>query len=485
MRNRLGRDTDYADPERINRLTAYNQVLDGTIYDALPFDFHQERDGDKYVPLRDRAPSVRFNLCRTVVQDSVSLLFGEGRFPALLSDGASQEFAACVAATKLESVMVEAAMIGSVGSVALHMRILEGRVFYVPMATTYLAPVFADAEPDRLIGVTELYKVKGRDLQRIGYDIAEDAINSMHWFRRTWDEDQEGWYIPVPVNQPGVRPEAMQVDADRTVQHGLGICPFVWIKNLPPSKGIDGQCTFAAAIDAQIEIEYQLSQAGRGLKYSSDPTLVIKEPAAPEGDFVKSAGNALVVSEKGDAKLLEIGGTASQAVVDYVKALRELALETVHGHRAAADKVSAAQSGRAIELSFQGLVWLADKLRTSYGAGLLAAVNLARKAAQTGRIKLLDADGKPLAMPDGELTLQWGPFFPPTHQDRQSDATALTTLIRDEVISRKTSTGLIARTYDIPDIDAERALIEAEQAAQMKRAQEMAAQVKLNETGEA
>ena len=33
----------------------------------------------------------------------------------------------------------------------------------------------------------------------------------------------------------------------------------------------DGACTFRAAIETQIEIDYQLSQAGRGLKYSSDP----------------------------------------------------------------------------------------------------------------------------------------------------------------------------------------------------------------------
>jgi hypothetical protein len=71
----------------------------------------------------------------------------------------------------------------------------------------------------------------------------------------------------------------------------------------------------------QIEIDYQLSQVGRGLKYSSDPTLLLKEPAITNGDIVKGAGNALVVSEKGDARLLEIGGTASSAVIEYVRTL--------------------------------------------------------------------------------------------------------------------------------------------------------------------
>ena len=125
----------------------------------------------------------------------------------------------------------------------------------------------------------------------------------------------------------------------------------------------------APAIETAIEIDYQLSQAGRGLKYSSDPTLLIREPAAIEGELVRGGGNALVVSEKGDAKLLEISGTAAAAVIEYVRTLREMALEGVHGNRASADRLTAAQSGRALEMMNQGLIWLADNLRVSYGAG--------------------------------------------------------------------------------------------------------------------
>ncbi len=129
--------------------------------------------------------------------------------------------------------------------------------------------------------------------------------------------------MPQPVGAPG----PMVADAARTVQHGLGFVPLVWIRNLPGGIAPDGACTFRAAVETGIEIDYQLSQAGRGLKYSSDPTLLIKEPAGLEGELVRSAGNALVVSEKGDARLLEIGGTAAGAVLDYVRMLRELALE--------------------------------------------------------------------------------------------------------------------------------------------------------------
>src|SRR5215472_12581366 len=71
-------------PERAWRLDVLRRVLDGTFYDVLPHRFHEERNGaGEYVPLRDRAPSVRTGLCRVVVEDSVALTFGEGRFPAI------------------------------------------------------------------------------------------------------------------------------------------------------------------------------------------------------------------------------------------------------------------------------------------------------------------------------------------------------------------------------------------------------------------
>ena len=78
----LPRDSDY--PDRIRKLTILNRVLDGTLYDVLPFHFHEERsEAGEYIPLRQRRPSVRYPLCKTVVEDSVSLLFSQGHFPTI------------------------------------------------------------------------------------------------------------------------------------------------------------------------------------------------------------------------------------------------------------------------------------------------------------------------------------------------------------------------------------------------------------------
>ena len=457
----IPRDPHY--PARARTLDILKRVLDGRLYDVLPYQFHEERGaGGEYIPLRSRRPSVRYALCRIVVEDSVSLLFSEGHFPTI--DCADRTIRAALAdiakETRLNLTMTEAAMRGAIGSVAILMRVLRGRIFFDVLDTTYLTPEWDPQAPDTLIRVTEKYKVSGALLASSGYEIADTAID--YWFTRSWDTEGETWFVPLPV---GSTFEA-DIDEARSVQHGLGFVPMVWIRNLPGQSSTgdiaDGACTFRAGIETQIEIEYQLSQAGRGLKYSSDPTLLIKEPVTTDSEIIKGAGNALIVSEKGDARLLEIGGTASAAVIEYVRTLRELALESVHGNRANADRLTAAQSGRALELMNQGLIWLADNLRVSYGEGAL--LSLARMVLRASQIYQLRAMGRelPAMDPVARLSLIWPRWYPTTADDRQKDALTLSTLANAGQISRESAVKAIADTFDIEDVPAELARIAAD-----------------------
>jgi hypothetical protein len=442
---------DPAFPERARRLEILTRVLEGRLYDVLPYEFHEERGlGGEYIPLRRRRPSVRYPLAKIVVDDSLSLVFGEGHFPTIECDDARARAVLNDIAREggLNQTMLEAALRGSVGSVAVLLRVLGGRVFFKVLPSLYLAPAWRPDAPDQLQSVTEAYKVPGATLAAQGYDI-EDPLSEF-WFQRQWDDSAETWFVPSKVTDG--RPT--EIDETRSVQHALGFVPIVWIRNLPGGDDIDGACTFRAAIETQIEIDYQLSQAGRGLKYSSDPTLLIREPAGVDGEMVRGAGNALVVSEKGDAKLLEIGGTAANAVIDYVRFLRELALEGVHGNRASADRLSAPQSGRALELMNQGLIWLADNLRVSYGGALLS---LARMIVLASAVYALRVNGEAVEPLDAaaRLSLRWPRWYPPDAPDRQSDATTLTTLVDGGLLSRETAVKSISDVYDIDDLGAE------------------------------
>ena len=282
--DQIGRDPTMSD--RARRLDLYRRVLDGTLYDALPHEFHEERTaGGEYIPLRLRRPSVRYALARTVVEDSVALLFSEGHFPAFESPDHTTRAAlnALAREARLNQVMTEAAIRGSVGSVAIQLRILRGRPVLDVLDTTWLNPVFDPAAPDTLLSVRERYKVPAATLLSLGYDLGDAAPSSVWWFAREWDGTDETWFLPQPQAATG----PPQPDPDRSTTHGLGFVPIVWIRNLPGGPAPDGACTFRAAIETGIEIDYQLSQAGRGLKYSSDPTLLIKEPAGFDGEIIR------------------------------------------------------------------------------------------------------------------------------------------------------------------------------------------------------
>ena len=459
----ISRDPDY--PPRTSILDTLTRVLNGQIYDVLPYDFHDERSSaGEYIPLRKRRPSVRYPLCRVVVEDSVSLLFSEGHFPTIdcIDRVMQSSLVSIVRDSHLNLVMTEAATRGSVGSVAILMRVLNGRVFFQVLDSIYLTPVWDPKEPDTLLTVTERYKVSGAQLSSNGYEIAE--LNADYWFQRSWNNDAETWYTPSAINSG----PPVEVDTRRTVHHALGFVPVVWIRNLPGYSSTgdpsDGSCTFRASAETQIEIDYQLSQAGRGLKYSSDPTLLLKEPIGTDTEIVKGAGNALVVSEKGDARLLEIGGTAAAAVIDYVRTLREFALESIHGNRASPERLTSAQSGRALELMNQGLLWLADNLRITYGE--VALLSLARMIVRASLRYTLRAAGEnlPPMDPTVVLSLKWPRWYPTSAADRQLDATTLETLMNSGLISRASAIKAIADTYDIDNIAAELAQSTADQA---------------------
>lgn len=455
------RDKDL--PERAYDLAALRRVIDGTLYDDLAHDFHDEKDGSgDYIPLRKRRPSVRFPVCRILAEDSISLLFSSDHWPDIHTDSepVREALKKLVPELGLNDLMLGAALCGSVGSVAIFLRFLKGRVFVTYEPTEYLTPIWDATAPDTLLEVRRLQKMKGADLRPFGWSIPDEDLSAPHWVRIDWTTEREIIYTPWKVGSD----DGPIASEENVTPHGLGFVPVVWIKNLPGGVAPDGAPTFSPEmIDTQIEIDYLLSQAGRGLKYSMDPLLMIKEPVADEtGTMVRSASNAIQVEEGGDVKLVEIDGGAINATVEYVRFLRELALEAGHGNRASAEKLSAAQSGRAMELMNQALIWLADKLRVSYGErGLLAIIRMIVAASR--KIEIVTKSGEKIGkLDDSDLSLRWPHWYPPTYQDQQNLATTLKTHADAGHISRETAVRTIAPVYDIANVEVELGRIESD-----------------------
>ncbi|WP_118181292.1 phage portal protein [Paraburkholderia phosphatilytica] len=462
-------------PQRAFDIQCLNEVLDGTLYDDLEHPFHCETDSTKaYVTLRQRRPSVRSNLCALVVEHTASLLFSEEHFPTIESDddGVGDALQAIAQDKQIAALMDTAVIAGSVGSVAIRMRVLSNRLYFDVLQTQFLTPTWKANQPDVLQSVREQYKVKGEVLAEGGYAIPDTDMQADFWFRRDWTESQEIWYAPWRANGKKSYSAPGKVDGKRTVGHTLGFVPIIWAQNLakPGGNGIDGRCTFDKAIETMLEIDYLLSQGGRSMKYALDPTLVVKAPQTSNGELVKGAGEALVVSEKGDAKLLEISGGGTEALIEFCKCLRQTALEAINGNKADSDKLAAATSGRAMELMNMALIQLCARLRITYGAGaLLSLFRMIAKVSQTG--KLVDSNGEriePIKLTK-PLKLRWPEFYAPTWADKTNEAGALSTLTQGGILSKETATRSIAQEYDVA-ADEELARTKADADVQQQNA---------------
>lgn len=473
------------DPELLKRshdLDVLERVRDGTIYDVLSHSFMDEFDSNKkYIPLSERRPAILTNLCGVVVEDSISLLFSEGHFPSVDSkdENLRKKLELISKKARLNDVMADAAYKGSVGSVAILLKIIDDNLHFEAKASKFLTPIFDPNDPLQLLKVVEKFKVTGLDLRNAGYtpengyEIYEDAKS--YWFQREFTKDAETWFIPWEAKLPKTSGNASQVnilmamlpmadatgdkpqeiDPDKTTTHKLGRVPIIWIKNLGCKNEADGYCTFERGIHSVIELDYLISQGSRGVKYNADPIMVIKDDSTDTSHLSKG-GNELQLGADGDAKLLELNGTAATAVIDFARALRETALEAMHGNRANADRISAAQSGRATELLYQPLILMADRLRTSYGEhGLLELYRLIVHA--TKAYPALKVSGEKIGKlnDDLELSLRWNEWFPTGGQDRFYQAQAFQILCTEGIMSRLTATKAIADQYEIEGIETE------------------------------
>jgi hypothetical protein len=463
-------------PRRAHDLDMRKRILNGTLYDDAVSLFamnayHMDRVGKMHVPEHDRVPAVKvgLSLIIQVIEDCSAFLFGEGRFPTV--ETTDRETRALLAQlfkeTNIRQLFQNAVMAGSIGSTAIQFRVLKSKVYLDLLDTTYLTPFyFADA-PDTLEKVVEKYKILGRDLANNGYDISKQNENQMYWFKREFTTTGEIWYNPQPITED----KSMTVDKNRSVQHPLQRVPIFWIKNLPDANNnVDGMCLFDRAVDACIQIDYRISGADRALKYSSDPMLLLKDYNMEGSTINKSAHTAIVVGEKGDAKILEISGQSIEAVYSHVEKVREFVLEVMHAVRASPDKVAAATSGLALKMLYAPVLRVADSQRSTYGDAILGIAELFIHCVADLKLPIKVGGKIVTAMPaDQNLHLDWPDWFGASADDLFQKSQALLTLTSSGIMSTETALRNISTDYEIEDLDDEKAKIDSMQKEQDAR----------------
>lgn len=413
---------------RWKRFDIYDRLLNGTFYDHIKWSFYDEADPARpleLIKIEDRRPSAQFRLPRMVGRWCSRKLFAGRHAPRVRHPDKEIKKAinGLIKKIRLYEHMQNIVVKGSVGSVAATFRCSENRdnAEITIWPAKYCTPQFDSMGELQILRIN--YITSGADI--IDQNIAGDYDpKESYWMVRDIFPDLEVTYVPVkkddwnPVD--GFKEGISFIELENeTYTHELGFVPAHWFKNLSGGDGIDGACTWEDAIPNSIEIDYQLSQCGRGVRYNGAPQLVIKGELLTEGpndpitrgpqvalflagDRKDAEGN----TEGGaDAKLLEMSGRGTESAMKYIEMLRNLALECIAMSRKDPEKAKGPMSGRAMEYMDDDSHDMVMELRTSYGEhGVLPLLRKIMKAMEP-------------EFDSSAVSLQWPRLFQPTTAD--------------------------------------------------------------------
>jgi hypothetical protein len=107
----------------------------------------------------------------------------------------------------------------------------------------------------------------------------------------------------------------------------------------------------------------------------------------------------------------------------------------------------------------QGLIWLADNLRISYGdGGIIPLIRMIVKASNIYPLQVLGAQVAPMDSAQ-RLHLRWPRWYPLSADDRLKEAQAISLLTDAGQISRETAVKNLSASHNVSDIGAELAAI--------------------------
>lgn len=420
------------------------------------------------VALRDKAPAYRVRLAHSIVRTYVDHLFGADNQPTFAVEGddaLTASLTEILDELDLELRLPEIGRLGALhGMVAVGFHAFEGgridlEIIQGATATVTLGSQDRAQALDRRIAFDDVLRLVE---QWHAPQVGEDGEQREVWHRREWTPDATIEFVPI-VDPPDPTALRWIKDEAATVEHGLGFVPVVWIRNLEIADDTDGEPLLGPAeFEAEDEINYTLSQTGRGLRYNQEPTLVLSGVGSDPSDeqIRRGDGNTLLLSASirapetlPRAELLEIEGQGTEQALAYVKTLRDLIYETTHVVRHDPERAAGAMSGAAIERLKEPTIMMAKLARVYYGRALARLCS-----------KLLRARG----LADGPVPVHvtWPPVVPPTHEDAAQVAATVTMLLSEGLLTRRKAIELLAPYIKVGNVDEYLDELDAEEAAQ-------------------
>lgn len=427
---------------RFKRLDLLDKLLDGTFYDHLRNAFYDETDmRGVQIPIEERRPSAQYRLPQWLAHWAARKLFAGRHVPHLRHpDKSTEKFVrGLVKRMNFWNRMMEACVLGSVGSVAVTFRIKGPVVTLFIWRAKHCQPHFN--ENGELDSLRVAYLTTGIQLMTMRMP-GRYVPGDLYWYIRDFTAIGEITYLAEkkddwnPVTGfDGKRnvdqtPRMLMPWPGEEYAHDLKSVSAVWIKNLAGGTAPDGLCGWEIAIPNSIDIDYTLSQAGRGVRYNSAPQLVVKGELLSDDEFevdtnsptsqrsvTRSPSTVLHlapdirdqdgnVTGGGDAKLLEMTGTGADAAMKYIDHLRDLSLEMMQAARKNPEKMHAPLSGRAMEYLDEDSHDFIMELRSHWGEN--GVLHLMRKILDALKVK-----------EPHKLNCHWPRMYQPTPADIQ------------------------------------------------------------------
>jgi len=457
--------------ERYKRLVALTKLVEGTFYDHLQSDFYtEETHNGNYIPLVERRPAVQTMLAYEIVSHVARKLFAGRHAPKIThNDEAYLTWLNQVLAQSgLYEKFTQAMMWGAVGSVAITFRLVDGALRLDVWRPYQCMPTF-----DGMGALSRLrvqYTTSGAALRRLGFTKDPEGLpldnDKGYWYIKDWTDTQEVTYYPIADGEynPVDGPEEYLLEMpEKTFTHNFEFLPGVWVVNLPGGEGNDGMPTVNSAAAANIiDLDYTISQMGRGIRYSAAPQLVITGELSGADEQNMRRGPTSVLRLKSswaddnlklgasDAKLLEMVGNGTQVGLNYVDLVKKTTMNALAASVRSIETHTGTVSGRAMELIDDAFYDIINAFRASYGDGalvpLLSKIVLAYE--MTGALP-------PEVTVRGEgLTafgLRWPRVFSTTPADELQMVESLTMAVQNGLIDAEVAKSYINTQLDLED----------------------------------
>lgn len=428
-------------------------------------------------PLKFRKPVAPYGLVTAIVNRFTGLLFSEQRHPKVTcpEDRITEAWlSAFCKRTRFWARWIHARRYGGAcGAVAVGFKFVRGVPYVEVHDPRWCFVELGEDDGQTVVKFEKRYMYPREERNPDGL-----LETRWYWYRRLIDNMADVTWHGVPAGEG--EPEWTKYEA-RTIEHGLGFVPVVWVRNTDVEDELDGTPDADMVVDQVHAIDMLQSQAFRGTIANLDPTLKVKTDKEMGPDLRKGSDNAIVLGAGDDAGYMEITGAGIKLAMELSQKYREQALETA---RCVLDNNmhGPARTASEVNQNYSSMLEAADELREQWGEnGVKRLLNLVLRAVRvlanptpkkrsdgvTEIVKqVIKLPGNPQLGTGDDLELVWPPYEKLSVADSSDAVTSAVAAKQGGLIDSRTATQAVAPYFGVEDVDtvARKAQAEADAA---------------------